>query len=170
MAIWNERRLPREIDGEMNKDRQREFIEDAVIRMRDLRDQEDCFSKEEFKGLMSERFSHIAGVIPRKTRKERKKELFTAAFGCVVILVGWAYFIAQGADWMFPLWISICVGVQPVLVAFGACIDGLTIRSVRRIQCSTRLEAVDELLREKLITEKQDKVLRLLIDEAADTH
>ncbi len=78
----------------MRKDRQEQFIEDAVIRMRDLRDQEDCFSKEEFKGMLSVSFHGIAGVIPRKTSKERKKELISA---CAVILGSWGCFIAKGA-------------------------------------------------------------------------
>jgi len=150
----------------MNQERQKEFVEDAVIRMRDLRDQQDCFSQEEFKRMLSAMFRWVAGVIPRKTREERKKNLIEAVSRCAVILVGWGYLIAQGADLYWLIMVFIPVGVPLVLMAFGALLDSLTIRSVRRISSSTRFAAVDALTVEGLITEKQDKVIRLLIDEA----
>ena len=148
----------------MHTDRNKAFVEDAVIRMRDLRDQEDCFSREEFRDRLRTRFFQIAGVRPRRPTSLREVIIALAVVPAYTLFAGFVTYWRTGE----PDLVSALVAVFMIwLCGLLMMASGGSVRtwSIRRISKSVRLASVDALVQENLITEKQDRALRRLIEE-----
>ena len=137
-------------------------MEDVVIRMRD---QEDCFSKEEFKELLRARFYEIAGVVVVAPGDVTHRILIVIWIPVWFIFSGGLVFRQTGdADILKGVGTMLAVWLCCVALLFSG--KGIERRAMRRISGTTRRRAVEALVGENLITEKQDKALRLLIAEA----